>query len=117
MRRGSLTLQRRFLRVDDLTAIELWRTFLAENTIGTLPPSITVFLAQGTSDDPSAGDGRLYAAAVRGGKQGALVDRAGRRSRAGRQRCRRLSHRLDFAAFRPSRSLERLPGMINSLGR
>lgn len=47
----SRALQRRFLTVDHLTDAEPWRTLLAENTIGTLPPAIPVFLAQGTSDD------------------------------------------------------------------
>ncbi|MBV9999263.1 MAG: alpha/beta fold hydrolase [Verrucomicrobia bacterium] len=44
-------LQRHFLTVDHLTDVEPWRSLLAENTIGTLPPAIPVFLAQGTADD------------------------------------------------------------------
>ena len=43
-------LQKRFLLVNNLTEIEPWRNLLAENTIGTLPPSIPVFIAQGTAD-------------------------------------------------------------------
>jgi alpha-beta hydrolase superfamily lysophospholipase len=44
-------LQRRFLSVDNLMNLEPWRTLLAENTIGTMPPEIPVFLAQGTADN------------------------------------------------------------------
>lgn len=44
-------LQRRFLLVDDLTAKEPWRSLLAENTIGVLPPRIPVLLVQGSADD------------------------------------------------------------------
>lgn len=43
-------LQRRFLLVHSLTHIEPWRTLLAQNTIGVLPPSIPIFVAQGLSD-------------------------------------------------------------------
>lgn len=43
-------LQKQFLSVSDLTALEPWRTLLAENTVGTLPPEIPVFLAQGAKD-------------------------------------------------------------------
>ena len=43
-------LQQRFLSVSDLTSREPWRTLLAENTIGALPPSMPVFLAQGDAD-------------------------------------------------------------------
>jgi pimeloyl-ACP methyl ester carboxylesterase len=50
-RAAGRALQKRFLAVDDLTAVEPWRSLLAENTIGTLAPTIPVFLAQGTSDD------------------------------------------------------------------
>jgi len=43
-------LQQRFLSVSDLTSREPWRTLLAQNTIGALPPSTPVFLAQGDAD-------------------------------------------------------------------
>jgi acetyl esterase/lipase len=46
----SQALEQRFLTVDNLTSIEPWRTLLAENTIGALPPSLPVFLAQGDAD-------------------------------------------------------------------
>ena len=55
-RRAGAALQKRFLLVNNLTAIEPWRALLAENTIGPLPPSIPVFIAQGSADrtvDPS----------------------------------------------------------------
>lgn len=44
-------LQKGFLKVNDLTALEPWKTLLAQNTIGTLPAAIPVFIAQGTADD------------------------------------------------------------------
>jgi acetyl esterase/lipase len=43
-------LQQRFLSVSDPTQVEPWRSLLAENTIGALPPSLPVFLAQGDAD-------------------------------------------------------------------
>jgi len=49
-RRAGRALQRRFLLVNNLTEIKPWRTLLAENTIGPLPSSIPVFIAQGTAD-------------------------------------------------------------------
>jgi acetyl esterase/lipase len=49
-RRAGAALQRRFLLVNNLTGIEPWRTLLAGNTIGPLPPSIPVFIAQGSAD-------------------------------------------------------------------
>jgi acetyl esterase/lipase len=49
-RRAGAALQKRFLLVNNLTGIEPWRTLLAENTIGPLPPSIPVFIAQGAVD-------------------------------------------------------------------
>ena len=49
-RRAGEALQKRFLLVNNLTEIEPWRTLLAENTIGPLPPSIPVFIAQGPAD-------------------------------------------------------------------
>jgi acetyl esterase/lipase len=39
-----------FLTVSDLAATEPWSRLAALNTPGTLPPSIPVFIAQGTSD-------------------------------------------------------------------
>src|SRR6202012_3274073 len=39
-----------FLSVPDPTAIEPWKSLLAENTIGALPPSLPIFLAQGDAD-------------------------------------------------------------------
>jgi acetyl esterase/lipase len=50
-RLAGAALQKRFLTVDNLTGIEPWRTLLAENTVGTLPPAIPIFLAQGSADD------------------------------------------------------------------
>jgi acetyl esterase/lipase len=44
-------LQRRFLSVKNPTEMEPWRTLLAENTIGALPPGIPVLLVQGSADD------------------------------------------------------------------
>jgi len=49
-KRDANALQRRFLSVDNLTQIEPWRTLLARNTIGTLPPSLPIFIAQGEDD-------------------------------------------------------------------
>ena len=43
-------LQQRFLSTSDLTGVEPWRSLLAENTIGALPPSLPIFLAQGDAD-------------------------------------------------------------------
>jgi acetyl esterase/lipase len=48
--RAGAALQKRFLLVHNLTELEPWRTLLAENTIGPLPPSIPVFIAQGSTD-------------------------------------------------------------------
>jgi acetyl esterase/lipase len=44
-------LQGRFLKVNDPTAIEPWRTLLAQNTVGMLPPGLPAFIAQGAADD------------------------------------------------------------------
>jgi acetyl esterase/lipase len=41
----------RFPDIDGLIAREPWRTLLAENTAGALPPAIPVLLAQGLKDD------------------------------------------------------------------
>jgi acetyl esterase/lipase len=49
-KRDAMALQKRFLAVDDPTAVEPWRTLLARNTIGPLPSSIPVFVAQGEAD-------------------------------------------------------------------
>jgi len=49
--RAGRELQRRFLLVGNLTSMEPWRSLLAENTIGSLPPSIPVLIMQGTTDD------------------------------------------------------------------
>ncbi len=48
-RTGRL-LRNDFLTVSDLAATEPWSRLAALNTPGTLPPSIPVFIAQGTSD-------------------------------------------------------------------
>jgi acetyl esterase/lipase len=49
-KRDANALQQHFLAVDNLTQIEPWRTLLARNTIGALPPSLPVFIAQGEDD-------------------------------------------------------------------
>ncbi len=49
--RTSRPLEQKFLSVNSLTAIEPWRSLLANNTPGTLPPHIPVFLAQGGADE------------------------------------------------------------------
>jgi hypothetical protein len=53
-REDGRELQKGFLSVDDIVGIEPWRTLLAENTIGTLPPDVPIFLSQGTADDTIA---------------------------------------------------------------
>jgi acetyl esterase/lipase len=40
-----------FLNTQDPTSVEPWKGLLAANTIGTLPPSIPILVAQGTADD------------------------------------------------------------------
>ncbi len=50
-KRAGEDLQRQFLSAGNLTELEPWRSLLAENTIGALPPNIPLFLAQGTTDD------------------------------------------------------------------
>ncbi|MEA1832174.1 alpha/beta fold hydrolase [Methylobacterium durans] len=51
-RRGpSKALDRSFLSVNNLADREPWRSLLARNTPGTLPPSIPIFLAQGSADN------------------------------------------------------------------
>lgn len=49
-RAPSKALDRSFLTVDDLADREPWRSLLARNTPGPLPPRIPVFLAQGAAD-------------------------------------------------------------------
>ncbi len=70
-RRAGQSLQRRFLRAGNLTGTEPWRSLLAQNTIGTLPPGIPVFLAQGSRDDtvmPSVTIGYLRSLCAAGSK-------------------------------------------------
>jgi acetyl esterase/lipase len=50
-RRPSRALNRGFLKVDDIADVAPWHALLAANTPGTLPPSIPIFLAQGTMDN------------------------------------------------------------------
>jgi acetyl esterase/lipase len=50
-RRGpSKELDRSFLKVNNFSDVEPWRDLLASNTPNTLPPTIPIFLAQGTND-------------------------------------------------------------------
>jgi acetyl esterase/lipase len=49
-RRTERPLEQSFLTVRNFTAIEPWRSLLASNTPGALPPGIPVFLAQGDAD-------------------------------------------------------------------
>ncbi len=44
-------LEQNFLSVSSPTAVEPWRSLLARNSPGPLPPQIPVFLAQGTADE------------------------------------------------------------------
>jgi acetyl esterase/lipase len=48
--RSQRPLRQQFLRVDDITQVEPWRSLLLENIPGTLPPDIPVFVAQGDAD-------------------------------------------------------------------
>ncbi len=48
--RTGKPLSQSFLSVPNPAAIEPWRSLLARNTPGTLPPSIPVFIAQGSND-------------------------------------------------------------------
>jgi len=48
--RTGRPLEQYFLTVDHPAQVEPWRSLLANNTPGTLPPDIPVFLAQGTAD-------------------------------------------------------------------
>jgi acetyl esterase/lipase len=49
-RRIERPLEQHFLKVNRPGDVEPWRTLLAKNTPGTLPPDIPVFIAQGTID-------------------------------------------------------------------
>jgi pimeloyl-ACP methyl ester carboxylesterase len=49
-RRTERPLEQYFLTVDHPAEVEPWRSLLVNNTPGTLPPEIPVFLAQGTND-------------------------------------------------------------------
>jgi len=49
--RAELPLEKRFLSVKNLPALEPWRTLMARNTPGPLPRDIPVFISQGTADD------------------------------------------------------------------
>lgn len=52
MRRDpSRELDGSFLKVNNFADVEPWRDLLASNTPGTLPPTIPIFLAQGTTDN------------------------------------------------------------------
>jgi hypothetical protein len=68
-RRAGEALQKRFLKVDDLTDIEPWRSLLAQNTAGMLPRSIPVFVAQGAKNEPATA-GERCARAVPWGDAG-----------------------------------------------
>ena len=48
--RSQRPLRQQFLRVDDITRVEPWRSLLLENIPGTLPADIPVFVAQGDAD-------------------------------------------------------------------
>jgi acetyl esterase/lipase len=48
--RSQRPLRQQFLRVDDITRVEPWRSLLLENIPGTLPPDVPVFVAQGDAD-------------------------------------------------------------------
>lgn len=49
--RAELPLEKHFLSVKNLPALEPWRTLMARNTPGPLPRDIPVFISQGTADD------------------------------------------------------------------
>jgi pimeloyl-ACP methyl ester carboxylesterase len=44
-------LSKEFLKVKDPTALQPWKGLLADNTIGTLPPQISLLIAQGADDN------------------------------------------------------------------
>ncbi|MET3654357.1 lipase family protein [Dyella japonica] len=43
-------LEEQFLSVKDITDVEPWKSLLAQNEAGTLPPDLPVFIAQGAAD-------------------------------------------------------------------
>jgi acetyl esterase/lipase len=49
--RTERLLEQSFLSVRDISVTEPWRSLALQNTPGTLPPRIPVFLAQGTADE------------------------------------------------------------------
>jgi acetyl esterase/lipase len=50
-RRGpSMELEQSFMKVDSFTDLEPWRSLISDNTPGTLPTTVPVFLAQGMKD-------------------------------------------------------------------
>jgi pimeloyl-ACP methyl ester carboxylesterase len=49
-RRTERPMEQHFLKVNDPADVEPWRTLLLKNTPGTLPPSVPIFLAQGSDD-------------------------------------------------------------------
>jgi acetyl esterase/lipase len=50
-RRTEKPLEQHFLSVPNIATVEPWRSIAARNSPGVLPPSIPLFLAQGTTDD------------------------------------------------------------------
>jgi acetyl esterase/lipase len=48
--RTEKPLEKSFLSVPNLAGLEPWRSLMGENTPGTLPPGIPLFVAQGTTD-------------------------------------------------------------------
>jgi acetyl esterase/lipase len=50
-RRTARPLENGFLTVRSIADVEPWRSLIERNTPGSLPPSIPIFLAQGTSDE------------------------------------------------------------------
>ncbi len=77
--RTARPLERAFLAVPDLTAVEPWRSLLADNDPGVLPPSIPVFLSQGSADaiGTPVSHPRLHAAALSVWNCGPDADAAG----------------------------------------
>ena len=100
--RTSRPLAQEFLTVADPATLQPWRSLLARNTPGTLPRTIPVFLAQGSTDAPgtAAGHAELYAAAVPRRKPGEDAGDAERRSRLRRSRQRGRGRRLDRRPLR-----------------
>jgi len=50
-RRTTRPLAQKFLSVKDFYTVEPWRSLMASNTPGVLPPEIPIFLAQGDADE------------------------------------------------------------------